>query len=267
MEKAIYLFCLACSGEVPPLEGAGISGSERLFQEDFRDVTAVVCNVQLDEFVGSSADQRLQELAWVGPRALQHEQVIEEVMQYSPVLPARFGTLFSSRESLQGLLENNHSQIGQFLVHMRDKEEWAVKCILSRATAKQRLLSEKLSKLQKDLDSTPPGMRYFKERQVMAEVDKALSRWLAEVCNAVAEKLKVFSVDSKKRGLVQAPEDNSMEMVANWAFLVGRSVVQNFKAMVDKANRDHNDQGLFFRCSGPWPPYTFSPPLDTEPRS
>ncbi len=38
----------------------------------------------------------------------------------------------------------------------------------------------------------------------MAEVDKALNRWLTEVCKAVAEKLKVLSADSKKRGLVKA---------------------------------------------------------------
>ena len=140
MKNAIYLFCLARSHHALLPQGDGVSGNGPLVQENFRDVTAVVCSVPLEDFIGSSADERLQDLSWVGPRALRHEQVIEEVMQNSPVLPARFGTLFSSRESLLALVENNYAKIDQFLDHIKDKEEWAVKCVLSRADAMKSVL-------------------------------------------------------------------------------------------------------------------------------
>ena len=55
--------------------------------------------IRREEFAGPEAELNLQQLSWVGPRALRHEAVIEEVMASSPVLPARFGTLFSSAEA------------------------------------------------------------------------------------------------------------------------------------------------------------------------
>jgi len=265
MQSAIYLFCFGCSGQVPSLKGLGVSGNEPLFQEEFRDVTAVVCAVSLDDFIGSSADERLQDLAWLGPRALRHGQVIEEVLRYSPVLPARFGTLFSSRDSLLDLVQNNYARIDQFLTHIGDKEEWAVKCSFSRSNAKKRLASEKLALLTNDMNSMSPGLRYFKERQIMAEVDKDLSRWLTDVCNPVVEELKGLSTDYAKRTVLQSLEDNTMEVVANWAFLVNEQAVQTFEAAVERWNEDLSEEGIVFKCSGPWPPYTFSPRLDTKP--
>ena len=264
MQSAIYLFCLGSSGQVPLFKGLGISGNEPIFHEDFRDITAVVCNVSLDDYVGSAAEERLQDLAWVGPRALRHEQVIEEVMQYSPVLPTRFGTLFSSRDSLLELMENNYQEIDQFLTNVSDKEEWAVKSTFSRSDVKKRLLSEKLAASSENLASMSPGLRYFKERQIIAEVDKGLSRWLVDLCRTVIEELRGFSADSAKRSLIKALEDNTMEVVANWAFLVSEHEVQTFEAVIERWNKDLSEEGIFLKCSGPWPPYTFSPTLEME---
>jgi hypothetical protein len=244
-----------------------MSDNEPLSHENFRDVTAVVRTVSLDDYIGLSADERLQDLAWVGPKALRHEQVIEEVMQYSPVLPARFGTLFSTRDSLLELVENNYVEIDRFLTHISDKEEWAVKCAFSRSSAKKRLLDEKLAVMSENLQAMAPGLRYFKERQITAEVDKGLSRWLAGVCGAVERELKALSADSEKRSVIKALEDGTMEVVANWAFLVNEYAVQTFEAAIVRWNEKLSEQGIILKCSGPWPPYTFSPTLEMEPGS
>ncbi len=264
MGSAIYLFCLGSSGHVPLFKGLGINDNEPIFHETFRDITAVVCTVSLDDYVGSSAEEKLQDLAWVGPRALRHEQVIEEVMQCSPVLPTRFGTLFSSRDSLLELMENNYPKIHQFLTNVSDKEEWAVKFTFSRSNAKKRLLSEKLAASAKNLASMSPGLRYFKERQITAEVDKGLSRWLVSLCHTVIEELRGLSEDCAKRSLIKDLEDNTMEVVANWAFLVNEHKVQAFSSVIERWNKDLSEEGIFLKCSGPWPPYTFSPTLGME---
>lgn len=262
MKNALYLFCFTRSHEAPLPEGDGFAGSGPLVQENFRDIAAVVCTVPLEDFIGSSADEKLQDLGWVGPRALRHEQVIEEVMRHSPVLPARFGTLFSSRERLLTLVEDNYAKIDRFLDHIKNKQEWAVKCVLSKADAMQSVSAKYISARREELDSMPPGLRYFKERQMMAEVEKELSRWLTEVCKKIAQELSNLSVDSSKRRIAQALEDNGMEVVANWAFLINGGAVENLKDSIERANGDFKDRGLFFKCSGPWPPYTFSPSLE-----
>ncbi len=113
--SAVYLFCFADSGSALELEGTGINGNETLFRTDFRDITAIACVTSLDLFVGPSAEQKLQDLNWVAPKAVRHSEVIVNVMRQSPVLPARFGALFSSEERLLRALEKNHKTISSFL--------------------------------------------------------------------------------------------------------------------------------------------------------
>jgi hypothetical protein len=95
-------------------------------------------------------------------------------------------------------------------------------------------------------------------------VDKGLSRWLVDLCHTVIEELRGFSADSAKRNLIKATEDNTMEVVANWAFLVNEHEVQTFEAVIEGWNKNLSEEGIFLKCSGPWPPYTFSPTLEME---
>jgi hypothetical protein len=104
-------------------------------------------------------------------------------------------------------------------------------------------------------------VRYLKERQLHAEVDKELSRWLKGVCGAVAIELAAYSASSISRDIVRLSETGGKEVVANWAFLVHRDAVGRFRAGIEKANMKHDNEGLLFQASGPWPPYSFSPPL------
>ncbi|MGB6064516.1 MAG: GvpL/GvpF family gas vesicle protein [Desulfomonilaceae bacterium] len=262
MTSALYLFCLARSGLVPSIEGTGINGTENLEAKDISNVTAVVCEVPAHEFSGSSAETKLQDLAWVGPRAVRHEQVIEEVMSYSPVLPARFGSLFSSVEALERLVNGNLPAISGFLDRVANGQEWAVKGFLSKTGALKAIVSDKIGEVSESLCSLTPGMRYFKERQIHAEAEKELAGWVREACKAVSDELISYSTSCRQRKIVGLDsEESDKQTVVNWAFLVDRSRVPDFLNRVEQANTRCNNRGLFFECSGPWPPYSFTPSL------
>lgn len=253
---------------MPQLEGAGINGDEILITKDFSDVAAVVCEVPEEEFSGSSAEARLQDLEWVGPRAVRHEQVIEEVMRYSPVLPARFGSLFSSVQSLGLLVQNNVATINRFFDQVASKQEWSVKGSLSKTKALEAIFCERLEAVSESLSALSPGIRYVKERQIRSEAEKELAGWMKKACNGVADELMSLSASSKQRKIINlSKEDSDKQTVVNWAFLVGQSLVADFLDGIERANARFNDKGLFFECSGPWPPYSFCPPLQTEPEA
>ncbi len=268
MSNALYLFCLTRGKLVPYLEGTGITGDDILVMKDFSDITAVVCEVPEDEFSGSSSELKLQDLGWIGPRALRHEQVIEEVMRYSPVLPARFGSLFSSVERLENLVESNMLAINRFLDHVADKEEWSVKGLVSKSEALDRIFLDKLEGVIEDFSSFTPGVRYFKERQLRSEAGKELSGTVKQTCDAVATQLISLSTSAQKRKIINLSKDeNDKQTVVNWAFLVNHSIVGDFLTRIEDANGQYNRKGLFFECSGPWPPYSFCPSLEMEPRA
>jgi hypothetical protein len=265
MSNALYLFCLTRGKLVPYLEGTGITGSEMIVMKDFSDVTAVVCEVPEDEFSGSSAEIRLQDIGWIAPKAVRHEQVIEEVMRYSPVLPARFGSLFSSVESLASLVKSNMEAINTFLDDVADKEEWSVKGSLSKNTALENIFLDKLKGISEDLTALSPGVRYFKERQLRSEAEKELAGVVKQTFNSVANQLASLSDGAKQRKIISlSGEEEEKQTIVHWAFLVDHSFVGKLLGLVERANTQFNNKGLSFDCSGPWPPYSFCPSLELE---
>ncbi|AFM27552.1 GvpL/GvpF family gas vesicle protein [Desulfomonile tiedjei] len=266
MSNVLYLFCLARTGLVDHIEGTGITGTEDLILKNFSGVTAVTCEVPEDDFSGESAEIKLQDLAWVGPRAVRHDRIIEEIMQYSPVFPAPFGSLFSSEKRLGTLIESNIDAIREFLDHTADKQEWSVKGLVCKSKAVDEIFTGKLKILSETLSSSPAGMRYFKERQMRSEAEKELSGKVKAACTVVGEKLLACSNNFRQRKNISfGKAEGDKQLVVNWAFLVDHSRISYFLDQVEHANSNYQAGGLAFECSGPWPPYSFCPSLHMEP--
>jgi hypothetical protein len=264
-DHIIYLYGFARTGLLPELEKTGMDGCNPVFLHNQSDIAAVVSEVPFEEFRGPSAESRLNDLSWVGPRAVRHEEVVEEVIQYSPVFPARFGTLFSSMDGIERILREHHDTILQFLEEVADKEEWSVKGLVDQARAEAKIFSTLLSRESENLSSLSAGKRYFEEQRLRASVKKALSDYLKDVCKEVLEILSDHASDFRERRILHATAPNGdNDMVLNWAFLTPREEVKNIRALLDRANKDLESQGLTFQLSGPWPPYSFCPSLETE---
>ena len=116
MSSAIYVFGFIPKGALPrEVEIQGLEPGQTVIQEEFSDISAVVSYVPLSDFVGEDAELRLQDIEWVGPRAVNHQRAIEKILDYSLILPAQFGVLFSCLDSLDQYVRCNHSEIKEFL--------------------------------------------------------------------------------------------------------------------------------------------------------
>lgn len=261
-QEGLYLYCLARSDSVPAIGGEGIDPTPPLFVHEFGGIAAVLSRVSLKDFCGESGDEKFKDLSWVGPRALRHEAVIEQVMARSPVIPARFGTIFSSRESLGELVRRNEDVITGFFDEAADKAEWAVKGILDRALAKQAASSALLEKEAVRISSLPPGRRYFEEKRLTSKAEAALRDWLKEASQAVCGGLMPHVSRFCERKVLGRTDNDDREVVLNWAFLVPEASLARFKEQVRQANGLYEAKGLAFELSGPWPPYSFSPSLE-----
>ncbi|MFH1114413.1 MAG: GvpL/GvpF family gas vesicle protein [Pseudomonadota bacterium] len=264
MEKALYLFCLARAGSLPELLPEGLNGGTPISTVNFGNISAVVSEVPLNEYSGDAAESNLQDLAWVGPRALRHAEIIESVASHVPVLPSRFGTLFSSKESLQQLMERNSGKIDTFFDAVWGKDEWSVKVLCSRALMVEKLISERLAGQSEALAEMNPGLRYFKERQLRTAVEKEFGARLRDTLSSCSAELARCSNECRQRKTSVSQEEGEMTRVADWAFLVDREAEEDFAECVNRANAEHNRIGLVFKASGPWPPYSFTPTLGME---
>src|SRR5271157_1720522 len=262
-QTALYLFCFARSNLIGELEGTGVDGRYPLsvFRR-FPNLCAILSEVRLEDFCGGAAELDMRDLAWLGPRALRHEAVVEEVMRHSPVLPARFGTLFASQERLTEFLDRHRTAISQFLERIADQEEWSVRGLLDRSQAGHALTSASLAAQEAQLAALPPGRRYFEEQRIRAGAEKELSLWLKETRRQVANHLRQQASDFCECPEVpREPPESGIEVVLNWAFLLPKSATLAFRARIAQMNEKHAMGGLVLELSGPWPPYRFVPPL------
>jgi hypothetical protein len=259
----IYLFCFARRDGLLFLNITGLDEQYPVYQWAYKDIIAVLCRLSLEEFCGAASETRMKDLSWIGPRACRHEEVVEHVMRHSPVLPARFGTIFSSLKRLEALLEIHYRTIVRFLEQVDEKDEWSVKGLIDRAKVKESFTAAILTREEDRRASLSPGKRYLIEKRIRSVAEKESSIWLKGVIEGLGNDLRRQVPYFCERRIV-ALDREDMNPILNWAFLVPRDTADSFRTRVDQANADHARQGLLFQLSGPWPPYSFCPSLEVE---
>ncbi|MFI0434708.1 MAG: GvpL/GvpF family gas vesicle protein [Parachlamydiaceae bacterium] len=259
-QTGLYLYCFAHANSLDQLTTLGTRESP-IFVKPFQHLLAILKRVPLEEFCGIDAEKNMQELSWLVPRVHEHEAIIEQSMAYSPVFPAPFGTIFSSADALMSFFEINYDVMIDFLNKMTLMEEWGVKGLFNKEKAKNRLLELKIAENAPYLDTLKKGMRYFQEKKIEKELDAMLSHLLQKILNDELNALSENAVSIVKRKVVQGISGGHDKIVANWAFLIHHHQSDFFKMKLASINATHQEEGIHFEMSGPWPPYSFCPPL------
>ncbi len=243
-DTAFYLFCLTPPGSALELNQAGV------FVEDPGRIRAVLSEVRREEFSGEAAEERLQDLAWLAPRAALHEAVVEQVMGQAPVLPAPFATLFESRESVRRFVRDYNGPIAGFFREVGNKREWAVKGLLHRAPPTDEGVQQ----------ST--GKNYLHNKRSQAVSRETRRQKLRDACEQAAAELKEQANAFQERRVWKGGQaEGQPELILNWAFLLPPDQEAAFRQNVAKLDEQHRPLGLSLVISGPWPPYSFAPSL------
>ena len=266
MTEVYHLFCLISADRLPPLMGRGIDGEHPLFIVRVQDIAAVLCSVPLEMFSGPDAEARCKDLAWIGPLACRHEEVILAVRNHVPVLPVRFGTVFYTLELLAAALERHRERIADFLKQAAGSDEWTVKGLLDRRKAREDIINERLNEQADVLANLSPGKRYFMEQRIKSEADKDLRVRLRALTKDVVQSLSPLTLDYAQRRLLSGDVTGGKEkMFFNGVFLVLATTVGGLQALISELNGRFEPRGMRFDLSGPWPPYSFAPALDEAP--
>ncbi len=263
-DLALYLYCFArrnLLAAAPTLED--VSGEQRITCEAHREIVAVVSAVPLAEFTGPEAEAHLSDLAWVGPRALRHESVVEQAMRLSPIFPARFGTLFSGAPRLREVMSGHYDEIVSFLERTADHEEWAVKGYLDRRRAIEAWAAAEMDRERGPSES--PGKRFLVRQRALSRGAGRVSEWTEAARERLRRELQGEATSLVERAAGAPPSGQEREAVLNFAVLIARAQLPAALATVEKANADWEERGLSVQCTGPLPPYSFTPALEGGP--
>jgi hypothetical protein len=257
--EAIYFFALAGAPSLPEIDGA----VEGLTDAPVRciacgDRTAVVDRVDRADWAGEDAEENLQSIEWVGPRAVRHEEVIEAVMEKAPVFPARFGTLFSSVEQLVRRIASRQDALQAYFERIAGCREWTLRGHLEREVAQEALADSD------DGSETRPGTAYLKKQKRVQDARGDVEAWLDEVAARLDRRL----ASSAKEIEPQEPPPRSSEAgepVLERALLVPVDHEDALRTTLREENDRLADRGLQLALNGPWPPYSFRPAEEDRP--
>ena len=270
-ETGIYLYCLArpeClsstyfSPSEQQMAGVDVQFPVTAMHLDKIGLVAVISQVILSDF----SDSNLQDLNWLGPRARTHESVVQEVMQLSPVLPVKFGTIYRSNSGLADFINHNGALILQALHQVHGKAEWSVKAYIDEARVRVFVTetNPEIQELTARL-SVSPGLRYMQQKQVDLRVETALSGWASEVAGKIEEILAPNAVGISTLKLHSSAMSGRPErMIYNGGFLLDNSNIDSFENVIQQFQSRYESSGLILELRGPWPPYHFCPSLSAS---
>lgn len=188
-----------------------------------------------------------------------HEQVIENILAGASPLPFRFGTLVTEQE-LKTYCDRHQSSIGAALDRVRGCIEMNVK-IITPVWNQNPGPAKPLSLKEGGAGKTPPagpGTSFLMERAGELKSEEA-ARKQAETIEA--------SIERKLEGAIRETRVShrlGQQIFLAVAHLVERRQLARYQELIRELRSEQKD--LHFLTSGPWPPYTFTPSPETEPR-
>ena len=265
MSTGIYLFCLTPKDPHLQVAGIGVDGVHPLFVLESFGAFAVLSEVALEEFGGKESRGKLDDLTWVAPRLARHEEVIQSVMRQAPILPVRFGSVFSSIHELSISLKNHRESLAEFFVNTTGQKEWAIKAYADMAKVRSEILAVRMAAGKARLAVPSTGLPYFQEKKIKVEVERSVVSWLKERANDILVTVGEVSSTIRECQLL-APEaiGRGDDMFFHAALLVPDRLVGRLQGVATEWNNDHEVSGLRFESSGPLPPYHFTPVLDAQ---
>lgn len=237
---------------------AELFGIERL---EAGPIFAWFTRVDRSEFEGEVGERNLADINWLTPRVMAHEHAIGQLNNQSSFYPARFGTLFSTEQALCAFTVSATSTLIDFFRMIKGKQEWGIKLYGNYAHAAQR----------KALESgivqtgTPlKGASYLKLKQMQRELSQSSSdAFSAAIDIAITSIQQAFSMAKKRPVKGGADGDSSEKLLATFAILEEFENADAVASWAEQWNRDSAiNSGIRVEVTGPWPAYSFCPPLN-----
>jgi len=235
--SVLYLYGIS-EGQVPSPSLAGVDGTATIEAVPCSGLVCWISRVAASDFAENLA-RNMENLDWLAEVGVRHQRAVAAVAELCDVLPARFGTVFLSENTLAADVRSRKPTLLADLQRIRGAEEWGVK--IFRTGSPKPVLT----------DAPRSGGEYLKAKaELLRERPPKTSDAELERFAAAA---KAVTVDVAPGGSVSGAQPG---LLWHASFLVQRSSRKKFQQLVEKFSREWQPQRRV-ECTGPWPPYSF----------
>ena len=249
-----YVFCLVRGARRPVVRDIpdGMPGGSDLRAIEVDDqLWAIVETVREADYSEGALVRGLQNLDWVGERAVAHERVIERFLSASAVLPMQLFTMFTSDERVAEHVRADRRRIARILKRIDRKVEWGLRLTWNEKAARD--------KIDRKRPREPEGAAYLARKRDILDLNRA------QLAEARVEAGRLYKAISREA--TEALRRTSLERAApgsrlllDAAFLVPAAQAAAFRASLRKHSRPLHGYGVAVLLTGPWPPYNFIEP-------
>jgi len=235
--KGKYLYCITKEIKPNSFNAVGIEG-------------APVHTIDWGQFSCIVSDTDFNDKELTKDAVLAHEKVLEEVMQYSSIVPIAFGHIAKSEDEIKSkLLEAYKDKIEEWLNYLQGKIELSLKAFwfdLNPVLGAIARDSEEIRRIKAKRNITRD------DQMAAGEVAaKLLGKKREEMEDSIANFFKEISFEHKKCNLF------GEQMITNLAFLINQDNLKAFDRKMNEYEERLGDKNVKLKYTGPVPPYNF----------
>jgi|SRR4051812_3957284 hypothetical protein len=234
--SVLYLYGISATAPKTKI-AASIDGSSPVERLESNGLAAWFSRVSQEEF-GDRLATNMENLEWLSSVSVRHQRTVSQIADSVTLLPARFGTVFKSEESLRKHLDEQKGQLAATLKRIEGAEEWGVKVFLNPDPPASPI-------------DAASGRDYLRAKASMVQVKK--SKELDPDVVEFARELQSIATASAPAGKVSSGQNN-LEWQAS--FLVRKKDRPEWDKMLKRYATRWADRREI-QCTGPWPPYSF----------
>lgn len=196
-----------------------------------------ISRVDRSEYADRLAEN-MENLEWLAMIGVRHQRAVADIASKLEMLPARFGTVFLSEQSLKAHVASGKKNFQGVFKKIAGSDEWGIK--IFRVAERGRAPSAE----------AVSGTDYLKRKaQTVMPRPKEEDPNLIDLVQALSS----LSVDTASGGKASSGQPS---LVWHGSFLVRRSAQKKFAATLRKFTAEFSAR-YRVECSGPWPPYSF----------
>jgi hypothetical protein len=187
-----------------------------------------------------------------------HEEVLDELIGTTVVIPMRMCTVYRTEENVRAMLRREEPNLKAALELLEGKLEWGVKVMSGGGRAGAGGPGAGSASAAEDARTAPSGTAYLARRRAQREDREEQDRVLADAAAEIHESLGARA-HAALLNATQAGDGASQGVVLNAVYLVDLEVTERFHREVDSLREQFEPLGLELIETGPWPPYNFVP--------
>jgi len=207
---------------------------------------AIVQSVPETAYGETALARGLQNLDWVGPRALAHERVIEFFLSAPALLPFHLFTLFTSDDRVVQHVRADGARIRRLLKRVEGKVEWGF-----RLTFDEKAARAKVSK-----QPVRSGTEFLARKRDVLGVNRARVKEARGEADRAYKSISRLAAAAHRRTSLERAAPGS-RLLLDAAFLVPVAKNGAFRSGVRQQMRALRAVGITMSLTGPWPPYNF----------